>query len=322
LKVEVEALEHQRDKIRRESGGAEQAHQPEAGESNSAVKAPPASESEPASDVITPQPKITGSKPDTLTLTQPFQMEFIRIPAGEFLMGSDPTKDRNVSKNEPLQHRVYLPDYYMAKTSVTNAQYAAFVRARGYKADDEWQGGRKFPAGGQTHSAIYVSWHDVVAFCKWLTQASGYTVRLPTEAEWEKAARGTDGRIFPWGNQWDKSRLNSGTMMRSLISNIGARAGTVPVGRYSPEGDSPYGLVDMAGNVLEWCSTIYEEQAYPFKVQDEWTETYLKETDVPRVVRGGSWFNLRYDARCARRVGYGPDDRNRWVGFRVAVFCF
>ncbi len=247
--------------------------------------------------VTTPSPVMQPPpKPKTLTLTNPFQMELIRIPAGKFLMGSDPAKDKEARDYEQPQHTVNLPDFYIARYPVTNAQFAA------------WKGDKEFPQSKADHPVVEVDWHEAVAFCRWLSQKSSHTVRLPTEAEWEKAARGTDGWIYPWGNAWDKSRCNT---------IEGGLEDTTPVGRYSPAGDSLYGVGDMAGNVFEWCSTIWAEKAYPFQVQDEWTEVYLR-TDVARVLRGGAWSYGR--SNCSDRNGYNP---HGWyygvVGFRVLV---
>jgi len=266
-----------------------------------------------------PSPPAPDDLPDTLTITTPFTMEFIRIPAGEFLMGSDPAKDKDAKENEQPQHTVTLPDYYIAKYPVTNAQFAAFLRATGHDAHGKWQGGKKFPHGDTNHPAIDVSWHEAVAFCRWLAKESGYAIRLPTEAEWEKAARGTEGRIYPWGDDWDDSRLNSSKVMRSWGTLIGMAPGTTPVGQHSPQGDSSYGLADMAGNVREWCSTITEKSC-PFQTQVEWIEDYLSRGGVFYVVRGGGWDDNMLTARCAyrnlRKYSVGGSHSG---GFRVMV---
>ncbi|MCB0171195.1 MAG: SUMF1/EgtB/PvdO family nonheme iron enzyme [Anaerolineae bacterium] len=238
-----------------------------------------------------------------------FELELVRIPAGEFLMGSDPNKDSQAYDDEQPQHRLHLPDYFIGKYPVTNVQFAAFVTATGHKAGSEWNGS-KYPIGGDNHPANYVSWADAVAFCRWLSQESGRTVRLPTEAEWEKAARGTDGRLYPWGNE----------PPTEAVCNFADRIGqTTPVGNYSPQGDSPYGCVDMSGNVWEWCSTLWQKKAYPFQVQDEWTEAYLKQEGA-RWVRGGSWHSYGDRlVRCAYRNGFDPYYRDFNYGVRVAV---
>lgn len=182
----------------------------------------------------------TVSAPGVLVIEHPFHLELIRIPAGEFLMGSDPAKDKNAQPREQPQHRVYVSEFYIGKYPVTNAQYAAFTKIQ-------------IPSGKENHPVVNISWDVAVAFCEWLSQETGKQFRLPTEAEWEKAARGTDGRIYPWGNEWDAKRLNSSK------SKIG---GTTPVGKYSPAGDSPYGLADMSGNVWEWCADSFDEKEY------------------------------------------------------------
>jgi len=173
-----------------------------------------------------PQPTTSTRQPieqpqPTPPTRQPFEPEMILIPAGEFLMGSDPAKDENAQKEEQPQHKLYLPDYYIAKTPVTQAQYAAFVRATGYRApDDNWRG-QTPPPGKENHPVVLVTWDDAVAYCRWLSGVTNKLYRLPSEAEWEKAARGPDGRIYPWGNSWDKQRCNT---------EEGGRGDTTPVG--------------------------------------------------------------------------------------------
>ena len=234
---------------------------------------------------------------------QPFEPEMILIPAGEFLMGSDPSVDKVVYGDEQPQHTLYLPDYYLAKTPVTNAQYAAFVQAADYEQPEHWKGGKP-PKGKEDHPMVWVTWHDAVAYCNWLAETTGKPYRLPGEAEWEKGARGTDGLIYPWGNRWDAKRCNTPE---------GGKSGTTSVGAY-PEGASPYGLLDMAGNVWEWTRSLYKE--YPYRADDG-----RENPDAwgDRVVRGGSWDHDQNYARCACRDGYVPDDWLNCVGFRVAA---
>jgi formylglycine-generating enzyme required for sulfatase activity len=262
---------------------------------------------------------------------QPFEPEMIFIPAGEFFMGSDSSKDKKAPKEEQPQHRLYLPDYYMAKTPVTNAQYAAFVQATDHQTTAEKEGWSyvwidqdlkiiegadwQHPYGPQSniikkddYPAVVISWHDAVAYCHWLAKVTGRPYRLPGEAEWEKAARGSDGRIYPWGNQWDPKRCNT---------SEGGQGGTTPMGVYS-DGASPYGLLDMAGNVWEWCATKWQK-TYPYDVEaDEWQPDYLDGTHS-RVLRGGSWYLNRNYARCSFRNLYLPYDRFNDFGFRVVL---
>ena len=219
-------------------------------------------------------------------------MELCLVPAGEFLMGSP---EGEGSSSERPQHTVYLDSYYAGRYPVTVAQFREFVdRSRHSPAN-----GRCLE-GSADHSVIYVSWNDVVAYCQWAE------LRLPTEAEWEKAARGADGRICPWGNQEpDRSLCNYGKN----------EAGTTLVGKYSPRGDGPYGCADMAGNVWEWCSDWYGA--------DYCAESLSRNPDGPssgtlRIMRGGSWYNRANYARSAFRYWFGPVGTFNDIGFRCA----
>jgi formylglycine-generating enzyme required for sulfatase activity len=235
----------------------------------------------------------------------------IHIPAGDFLMGSDPTKDKDALDEEQPQHTLHLPDYYIARTPITNAQYAPFVQATAHVTTAEregWAVDWRHPKGSAStiedrmdHPVVYVTWRDAVAYCKWLAQLTGRPYRLPSEAEWEKAARGTDGRIYPWGNKFDPARCNSG---EDDIDD------TTPVGRY-PAGASPYGLLDMAGNVWEWTRSLWGTNSekpdfgYPYDPSDG-REDLDTGHGVRRVVRGSSWYDDRRYARCASRYRSGP----------------
>jgi formylglycine-generating enzyme required for sulfatase activity len=235
---------------------------------------------------------------------QPFDPEMVLIPAGEFLMGSDPSVDKGAFSDEQPQHTLYLPDYYLAKTPVTNAQYAAFLQATGYEQPEDWKGGNP-PKGKEDHPVVNVSWHDAVAYCRWLSEATGKPYRLPSEAEWEKGARGSDGRIYPWGNQWDAERCNAG---------IGGPEDTTTVGAY-PEGASPYGLLDMAGNVWEWTRSV--KKKYPYNPEDGREDLRV---EGPRVLRGGSWaYDVEWFARCSYRDLVLPSLFLDLCGFRVVV---
>jgi formylglycine-generating enzyme required for sulfatase activity len=241
---------------------------------------------------------------------QPFEPEMIRIPAGEFLMGSDPRKDSDARDNEQPQHLLYLPDYYLGKTPVTNAQYRAFVQATGYQRPEHWTEGR-LPRSKGNHPVVEVSWHDAQAYCGWLSKATGKAYTLPSEAEWEKGARGTDGRIYPWGNQLDETRWNID------------QDHTIPVEAY-PQGASPYGVLDMVGNVLEWTRSLwgkhwdYPDFKYPYNPEDG-RENLAAPEDIRRVLRGAAFgCSLRF-VRCASRDWYGPNGRGGHLGFRVVV---
>jgi formylglycine-generating enzyme required for sulfatase activity len=242
----------------------------------------------------------SGARRDILTLGKPVHLELVRIPAGEFLMGSDPAVDKAARDNEQPQHRVYVAEFFMGKYPVTNAQYAAFARATGHEMRSR---------GKDDYPVVKVTWHDAVAFCEWLSRETGQAYRLPTEAEWEKAARGDDGRLWPWGNDWNPAQAN--------CKPAGPGA-TTPVGQYSPGGDSPYGCADMAGNVWEWCSDWNSSDTYrrrPGRVE--------KNPEGPdsgdyKVLRGGSWYYDRNLVRCAYRGSYYPVSGSNYRGFRVA----
>jgi formylglycine-generating enzyme required for sulfatase activity len=194
----------------------------------------------------------------------------VRVPAGKFLYG-----DEKVKKS--------LPEFWIDKTPVTNTEYARFVAETKQKPPKHWKG-RNPPKDIADHPVVNVSWDEAIAYAKWAGK------RLPTEEEWEKAARGTDGRKYPWGDQPPTSEL----------CNFGRKVGkTTPVGKYSPQGDSPYGCVDMSGNVWEWT------------VSD-----YSKET---KVLHGGSWHsNVEGLLRAAARDFLNPDLRYSYFGFRCA----
>ncbi|HSR33713.1 MAG TPA: SUMF1/EgtB/PvdO family nonheme iron enzyme, partial [Anaerolineae bacterium] len=245
------------------------------------------------------------------TVLDPLPLCLVRVPAGEFVMGGVLTKDRQVAQDELPPHRVYLPEFHIGKYPVTNLQYQAFVQATGRQVPDHWEGLGALPSGKEDHPVVRVAWGEARAFCAWLSQETGQPFRLPTEAEWEKAARGTDGRIYPWGDELpDEDRCNFG-------KNIGD-SGTTTVGHYSPQGDSPYGCADMAGNVWEWCQSIYSP--YPYQADDgrEDLEYYEALEITPgRVIRGGAWYCGPADVRCSRRYGQNPSIRHDDGGFRV-----
>lgn len=229
----------------------------------------------------------------------PIVFDWVEIPAGPFLMGSDKKQDDQAYDDELPQQTVTLPAYRMARTPVTNAQYQVFVQATGHRAPQHWKEGR-IPEGKEKHPVVYVTWQDAVAFCTWASEVTGATIRLPSEAEWEKAARGTDGRLYPWGN--DKPAQDH--------CNFGMIVGdTTPVGSY-PKGASPYGVLDAAGNVWEWTSSLYK--GYPYDPADGREDSY---SEGRRTVRGGSFYDERL-VRCACRHYYiAPYG---YVGLRVS----
>jgi formylglycine-generating enzyme required for sulfatase activity len=229
--------------------------------------------------------------------------EMVPIPAGEFTMGSDPRADAAAGELEQPQHVVHLPAVHLSKTPVTNDLYLVFVRDAAYPAPGHWQDGTP-PVGRERHPVVGVTWHDADAYCRWLSELTGKAYSLPSEAQWEKGARGSDRRIYPWGDGWDPQRCNTAES---------GRWSTTPVDAY-PGGASPYGLLDVAGNVWEWTGSLCT--AYPCAPDGE-----QDAVDDPgrRVLRGGSFgYRARY-ARCAYRLRLGPDNSGKDIGFRVAL---
>jgi formylglycine-generating enzyme required for sulfatase activity len=225
------------------------------------------------------------------------------VPAGAFLMGSVPKRDHVAAKeswtnDEQPQHTVNLPAYEIACFPVTVAEYACFVRA-GHPEPAIWQKQQS----KLDHPVVAVTWYDAVAYAAWLTGQTGEHFRLPTEAEWEKAARGTDARIYPWGDVFDQARCNT---------NESGIKTTTPVGSF-PTGASPYGVHDMAGNVWEWTSSRYVP--YPYSIPMEPEDAHSPEN---RVLRGGSWSYGARNARAACRDLDLPGNFRGSLGFRLA----
>ena len=264
-------------------------------------------------------------RPDAWHLPAEPLLGFVEIPAGPFTMGSDKQRDAMAYDDELPQHEVTLPAYYVARYPVTVAQFRAFVKESGFRLRP---GDEDCLRGVDTHPVMWVSWHEALAYCDWLTERlqawegtpeplatllreERWRVTLPSEAEWEKAARGTDGRIFPWGNDADPERAN--------YSDTGIGA-TSAVGCF-PGGASPYGVEDLSGNVWEWCRTKWEGSYQDYRGDDD------LEGDALRVLRGCSFgYGARYVRAAYRdwdlpnfRVGRYPLPRVGYGGFRVVV---
>jgi serine/threonine-protein kinase len=218
----------------------------------------------------------------------------VYIPAGTFRMGD--THGDGEDDERPA-HRVSLPAFWLDRTEVTNAQVARFaksLRDSGQARRDTWV----MEAGKDHHPAVQIPWGIALAYCRWAGK------RLPTEAEWEYAARGTDGRKYPWGTAWDDRRAR-------FAGNRGSQ-GAAPVGSY-PAGASPFGALDMAGNVWEWVSTVY--RPYPYLPKDGREHSAMPERHV---VRGGSWYLNPWDLRSSNREFGEAGYRSVYIGFRCA----
>jgi formylglycine-generating enzyme required for sulfatase activity len=247
--------------------------------------------------------------------------KLIEIPAASVAMSS--IESATPTGDEATLRWLDLPPYYIGRTPITNAQFRPFTEGDGYTnpaywTDAGWQWREQesitYPHfwnddrwNDDTQPVVGISWYEAVAYCCWLNAQMGCEVRLPTEAEWEKAARGPNGLIWPWGNTWEPGRCNS----RESGNNQ-----PTPVNSY-PNGASPYGILDMAGNVWEWCSSKGEHTNMQ-QLADESTDYYLA-GDTVRVVRGGSWYNA-HDRVCAtyRESGIDPRVRGGNNGFRLA----
>jgi formylglycine-generating enzyme required for sulfatase activity len=227
-------------------------------------------------------------------------MSFVWVQPGPFLMGSDKAKDIKASDSELPQHEVDLPGYWIGRYPVTVAQFQIFVEETNYHVDEVSLKGPEY------HPVRYLTWREAMAYCRWLDEKTRLSVSLPSEAEWEKAARGIDGRIYPWGDEQPTEDL----------CNFGRNVGhPTPVGSYSPKGDSPYGCADMSGNVWEWTRSLHKE--YPYDPNDG-RENLEAGDNLLRVLRGGSFSDSNWGVRCAC-LGYGPNFRFWLGGFRVCV---
>ncbi|MBT3338051.1 MAG: SUMF1/EgtB/PvdO family nonheme iron enzyme [Anaerolineae bacterium] len=270
------------------------------------------------------------------------EMEFVKVPHGEFLMGST-DKDNDTYNDEKPQHKLNIRyDFLMARFPVTNTLFMTFNRETDYRTKAELDGvahvwnGKEWTkikgaswyhplgtnsdiAGKGNHPVVQIFWKDAVAFCDWAnfkygaTLPRGLVFRLPTEAEWEKAARGKEGLVFPWGNEFDANNCNW---------RESGWDGTSPVGVYSLQGDSPFGCADMSGNVWEWTTSLWGKNArepaylYPYNPRDG-RENQKVGDDALRVLRGGSFYGTSRYLRAAARSGYNFVDYH--YGFRIAL---
>jgi iron(II)-dependent oxidoreductase len=245
----------------------------------------------------------------------PAHDEMILIPAGWFMMGSDKKVDRNAYQAESPQRKVYLDAYEIDKFEVTTVQFLKFVLAKDLPPLIDWQyDGGNFQETMASHPVMHVSWAEANAYCKWAGK------RLPTEAEWEKAARGEDGRIFPWGNQpAGPSRSNFGRTglsgpVRDRPERLLLYPPIISVDKYDNSA-SPYGAFQMAGNVAEWVADWYDPKYYATAPD---RDPKGPEKGTQRGFRGGGWIDSTPSVRAAQRNGTDPHTKMNWIGFRCA----
>lgn len=268
-----------------------------------------------------PRPSIEPAKPKTW-VNRKDGSEMIWIPAGSFTMGSD-----DMEYDERPAHRVFLRGYWIGKYPVTNRQFAAFLNARLDQGKTDFSFLRRaydygikkeadrfvVAAGKETMPAGAITYAGARAYCKWAG------LRLPTEAEWEKAARGDDGRQYPWGSEWKRGFETCAEELgvtKDNVNQMGLHAVPTTSVLSHPQNVSPYGCIDMAGNVWEWSSSLY--MAYPYHADDGRENTRNK--GIARVLRGGAWYLPAMFSRTSNRYRAQREVRHQWgaVGFRVA----
>jgi formylglycine-generating enzyme required for sulfatase activity len=259
------------------------------------------------------------------------------VPAGPFVMGSRAEDELAYDDEKPQHTYVMEQPYTISRYPITNAQFAAFVRAGGYEERTYWtdagwswlkrgevEGPRDYgePFNLPNHPVVGVSWYEALAFCRWLTLVlsergdleTGQMVTLPSEAEWEKAARGTGGRTFPWGEEADPNRANYADTGLDTTSTMGC----------FPGGSSPYGVEDLSGNVWEWTRSLWgsdlmePEFGYPYDPKDG-RENLEAGGNALRVLRGGAFSSYARSVRCACRLRYLPLIDHGNYRFRVVV---
>jgi formylglycine-generating enzyme required for sulfatase activity len=264
---------------------------------------------------------LSAADPKAGTVVNDGYGDFVFVPAGPFKMGD------NVGDGEARErpvHTVDLDAFYIGKYEVTNGDWRKFRDDPGYDDPKYWPGGRPVPkdqipywndprnhGGGTPDSDPYpvlgVNWDAATAYCNWLSAKTGKKYRLPTEAEWEKAARGADQRKFPWGNSIDHSYA---TYVKDAGFVTATRAGA------NDKGVSPYGAYDMAGNVMEWCQDWYSRDYYSVSPRKN---PKGPASGAYRVMRGGTFFEDAFDLRTYRRSAAWPSfQAYRMVGFRPA----
>lgn len=241
-------------------------------------------------ETITNQKRIVERNGHVFSL--PDETEIVFIPGGEFLMGSD------LRSEERPPHTVYVDAFYIDKYEVTKEMFRKYIESTGYS----WNRSSFVPAD---FPIANISWEEAAAYAEWIGK------RLPTEAEWEKAAKGTDNRMYPWGNKWVAGNCN----VHSLADH---HRGLAPVGSFE-RGKSFYGVCDLAGNVWEWCCDWFNKTYYQ---EGKNNNPRGPDHGKRKVLRGGGWSDIHYKrdvTRCSARVGAAPGTSASYIGFRCVI---
>ncbi len=274
---------------------------------------------QPVAEVSVPEPKpkpeVETPEPEPET---PIKLAVSDVIPHLFAWCEIPTGLVTIEDEDDNEIDFVVESFHIAKFPITHEQFRVFIDdPRGFSNPEWWKGlaasedhwkapGKQFFTHGHYLPRENVSWYDAVAFCRWLSRQTGYEIRLPTEWEWQLAAQGEDYRAYPWGDRYLKGYANINETSNVFGSGDYLEE-TMPVNNY-PQGASPYGVLDMCGNVWEWCLNEYDD---------------LRRTDTSgaawRVVRGGSWSDNRDDARVTYRYWYVPDTRSYDIGFRIAT---
>ncbi|MFC1564978.1 formylglycine-generating enzyme family protein [candidate division KSB1 bacterium] len=257
--------------------------------------------------------------------------DYLFVPAGTFVMGDEYDEG---DPDEVPAHEVSLKDYYIGKYKITNGEYKKFIDDGGYSQEKYWNAGgfgeygsrprywdsERFRggelSGNENFPVVGVNWFEAMAYCAWLSEKTSHIYRLPTEAEWEKAARGNDGRRYAWGSEINGHYANyefSGGPYEGGLSPVGFYDGEEHEGYATNSNMSPYGVFDMVGNVWEWCLDWYASDYYTESLQ---SSPGGPETGSSRVLRAGGWVDSAYYHRCANRNSSFPENRNPIQGFR------
>jgi len=240
----------------------------------------------------------------TLTLASGITMDFVHIPAGEYWMGTNTTLDEFSRFHEQPQHRIYLDEFWMAKYPITTLQYKEFINRNPQETYNDFY---TLPKNGDDFPIVSIPWGKAVAFCDWLRKITKVSIRLPFEAEWEKACRGADINIFPWGNELPDQKK---------AAYEASFSGLIPIDQYREKDKSSFGVMRKTGNLWEWVSDWYDCDYYK---NSPASNPQGPNFGNNKVIRGGSWKNSLETFRLTARWCMPPNTWDDTVGFRV---CF